>query len=584
VEVDEFMRLSKAFIHTLYEAPKDAEVISHILLLRGGYIYPVAAGIYALLPLGHRVVQNISRVVREEMNRIDGVELTMPVLNPAELWKETGRYFDIGEELIRLKDRKQREFVLAMTHEEVVTDIARKFIRSYRDLPFMLYQIQTKIRDEARPRAGVIRLREFLMKDAYSFHRDFDDLDEYYPKVYDAYRKIFERCGLRTAAIEADSGIMGGSGSHEFMLESPNGEDQFVLCSHCGYQANTEKAVGVKPRIQELKDPKSAPPLEKVHTPNIKTISDLMEFFGISRDQFVKSVAYLADGKLVLAAIRGDFEISETKLRNHLKAIKMEMAPEEVLLDKGYHPGFLSPIGMNDPDISVVIDSSLGDGGLMVAGANEEDYHYKNVVPGRDFDNSTTVDIAEVRKGDVCAQCGQGKLEIRRGIELGHTFKLGTKYTDENSMNVTYLDDHGKERRVVMGCYGIGIERLMAAVVEKWHDENGIIWPVSIAPYDIYLIVIGKGEEEKNLGEKMYDTLSSDFEILWDDRSESPGVKFKDADLIGIPFRVVISTKLLKENAVEVKVRETGEVFKSAPEEVSGKLIELKEKMRTSLR
>ncbi len=578
------MKLSKAFIHTLYEAPKDAEVISHILLLRGGYIYPVAAGIYALLPLGHRVVQNISQIVREEMNSIDGVELTMPVLNPAELWKETGRYFDIGEELIRLKDRKQRDFVLAMTHEEVVTDIARKFIRSYRDLPFMLYQIQTKIRDEARPRAGVIRLREFLMKDAYSFHRNFDDLDEYYPRVYDAYRRIFERCGLRTAAIEADSGIMGGSGSHEFMLESPNGEDQFVVCSHCGYQANTEKAVGLKPIMEELDDLENAPSIEKVHTPGIKTISDLMEFFGIERDQFVKSVAYMADGRLVLAAIRGDFEISETKLRNHLKAIKMEMAPEEILLEKGYHPGFLSPIGISDPEITVVIDTSLESRRLMVAGANEVDYHYKNVVPGRDFDNSSTVDIAEVREGDVCAQCGKGKLEIRRGIELGHTFKLGTKYTDEKSMNVTYLDDQGEERRVVMGCYGIGIERLMAAVVEKWHDENGIIWPVTVTPYDVYLIVIGKGEDEKKLGEKIYRRLGERFEVLWDDRSESPGVKFKDADLIGIPFRVVISTKLLKENAVEIKIRDSGEVCKCAPEDLLEKLLDFKEKMKNSLR
>ncbi len=578
------MKLSKAFIHTLYEAPKDAEVISHILLLRGGYIYPVAAGIYALLPLGHRVVQNISQIVREEMNSIDGVELTMPVLNPAELWKETGRYFDIGEELIRLKDRKQRDFVLAMTHEEVVTDIARKFIRSYRDLPFMLYQIQTKIRDEARPRAGVIRLREFLMKDAYSFHRNFDDLDEYYPRVYDAYRRIFERCGLRTAAIEADSGIMGGSGSHEFMLESPNGEDQFVVCSHCGYQANTEKAVGLKPIMEELDDLENAPSIEKVHTPGIKTISDLMEFFGIERDQFVKSVAYMADGRLVLAAIRGDFEISETKLRNHLKAIKMEMAPEEILLEKGYHPGFLSPIGISDPEITVVIDTSLESRRLMVAGANEVDYHYKNVVPGRDFDNSSTVDIAEVREGDVCAQCGKGKLEIRRGIELGHTFKLGTKYTDEKSMNVTYLDDQGEERRVVMGCYGIGIERLMAAVVEKWHDENGIIWPVTVTPYDVYLIVIGKGEDEKKLGEKIYRRLGERFEVLWDDRSESPGVKFKDADLIGIPFRVVISTKLLKENAVEIKIRDSGEVCKCAPEALLEKLLDFKEKMKNSLR
>ena len=578
------MKFSRAFIHTLYEVPREAEVISHILLLRGSFIYPVAAGIYALLPLGHKVVQKINTVVRQEMNAVDGVELTMPVLNPAELWKETKRYFNIGGELIRLRDRKQRDFVLAMTHEEIVTDIARRFIKSYRDLPFMLYQIQTKIRDESRPRAGVIRLREFFMKDAYSFHPDFEDLDAYYPRIYEAYRRIFERCGIKTVAIEADSGIMGGSGSHEFMLESPNGEDQFVFCPHCGYQANTEKAVGMKGKSEFSASDEKLPLMEKVATPNVKTISELMEFFNADRKHFMKTVAYLADGNLVLASIRGDFDISETKLQNHLKAIKMEIAPEESLFEKQLHPGFLSPIGLKGKGIRVILDSSLRSSGLFITGANEEDAHFRNVSPGRDFEVSEMVDIAEVRPGDVCARCEKGKLEIRRGIELGHTFKLGTKYTDRDSMDVIYLDPNGKEKRVVMGCYGIGIERLMAAVVEKWHDDNGIIWPNSIAPYDVYLIVIGKDPDVEERGDRIYEELKEHFEVLWDDRSDSPGVKFKDADLLGIPFRVVVSKKQLKEDAVEIKIRESGKVVKCPSDKLLETLDRLSAEMKDEVR
>lgn len=551
------MRYSKSFIHTLYEVPKEAETPSHIFLLRGSYVHPAAAGIYSLLPLGHRVAEKIKNIMREELNAIGGLEITMPVLNPAELWKKTKRYYDIGQELFRIKDRKEREFVLAMTHEEIVTDIAKQFLRSYRDLPVMLYQIQTKLRDEARPRAGLLRVREFFMKDAYSFHRDFEDLDAYYPKIFNAYLRIFARCGLRVVPIEADSGIMGGSGSHEFMLESPHGEDEFVVCTRCGYRANTEKAAGLKPSLGDL--PENPPAMEKVSTPAVKTIADLMKFFGAAEDRFLKTVAYEADGELALAVCRGDFAVSDTKLTNHLKAVRLEMASEELLASKGLIPGFLSPIGLKD--IRIVLDTSIDDRALFVAGGNEPDVHLKNVLLGRDFTAAERVDIAEVRSGDTCAQCGQGALEIRRGIELGHTFKLGIKYTMPETMDVTYLDGSGDKQRVIMGCYGIGVERLMASAVERWHDDSGMIFPITIAPFHIILSSLGQKQEVLDAAEELYKQLGARYEVLFDDRDESPGVKLKDADLLGIPVRVVVSQRLLKKSEVEVKVRSTGEVI-----------------------
>ena len=556
------MRYSQAFIHTIFEAPKDAETPSHILLLRGCYIHPVAAGVYSLLPLGQRVIGKVKKIIREELDGIGGLELTMPVINPAELWKKSRRYFDIGEELIRFKDRREREFVLAMTHEEVVTDISRQFMRSYRDLPVMLYQIQTKIRDEARPRAGLLRVREFFMKDAYSFHRDFEDLDAYYPRIYNAYLRIFARCGLEAVPIEADSGIMGGTGSHEFMLDSPQGEDRFVICTGCDYRANTEKAAGIKPALTQA--PEKSPAMEKAPTPDIKTIAGLMRFFDSSEDHFLKTVAYTADGSLVFAVVRGDFNVSPTKLANHLKAIHLDFAPEELLAKHGLHAGYLSPVGISN--VRIVFDTSVTGGALYIAGANEPDMHYRNVLPGRDFDLSGSVDIAEVREGDVCAACGRAGLQFRRGIELGHTFKLGTKYTAPDSMDVTYLDNSGEQHRIVMGCYGIGVERLMASVVERWHDESGIQFPITIAPFQIAITPIGKKPEIMEMAERIYNQLSGLFEVLYDDRDESAGVKLKDADLIGIPIRIVVSQKLQKNGEVEIKIRKTGEV-RICPEE-----------------
>ncbi len=554
------MRYSQSFIHTLFEAPKEAETPSHIFLLRGSFIYPIAAGLYSLLPLGHRVLRKIRRIIREELNAIGGLELSMPVVNPAELWKRTGRYFDIGDELIRFKDRRDREFVLAMTHEEVVTDIAKQFVRSYRDLPVMLYQIQTKIRDEARPRAGLLRVREFLMKDAYSFHPDFDDLDLYYPKIFNAYLRIFARCGLDSVPIEADSGIMGGTGSHEFMLESPSGEDHFFVCPGCGYSANSEKAVGIKP-ARSLAD--TAPAMDKVHTPGVKTISGLMEFFNLSEDHFLKTVACVADTHLVLAVVRGDFNVSATKLANHLKAVHLDFAPEKMLAEKGLYAGFLAPIGLKG--IRTVLDTSITEHTLYTAGANEPDMHFRNVLAGRDFECTDVADIAEVREGDRCAACGKANLEIRRGIELGHTFKLGTKYTAPDSMDVTYLDSSGGANRVVMGCYGIGVERLMASVIEKWHDNSGMQFPFTVAPFHIIVSQLGKKPEITEMAERIYSRLSASYEVLFDDRDESAGVKLKDADLLGIPIRIVVSQKLQKTGEAEVKIRKSGEV-KICPE------------------
>ena len=573
------MRYSSYFIHTLFEVPKEAETPSHILLLRGCYIYPVAAGVYSLLPLGHRVAEKIKNIIREELNGIAGIEITMPVLNPAELWKKTKRYYDIGAELIRIKDRKDREFVLAMTNEETVTDIARHFLRSYRDLPVMLYHIQTKIRDEARPRGGLLRIREFFMKDAYSFHRDFADLDAYYPRIFNAYLRIFARCGVDSIPIEADSGIMGGSGSHEFMLESPNGEDRFVVCTHCDYRANTEKAEGVKASLEKPAAP--PPPMEKIATPGVKTIADLMRSFNTGEANFLKTVAYDADGELVLAVIRGDYTVSATKLTNHLQAIHVDLASEERLTAKGFHAGFLSPVGAMG--VRVVMDTSVEEGNVFVAGANERDAHFKNVWAGRDFTIGEQTDLAEVREGDLCAKCHQGTLRIGRGIELGHTFKLGTKYTAPDTMDVTYLDPAGEQQRVIMGCYGIGVERLMASVVERWHDDSGIIFPATIAPFQIVVVAIGKNPEVLEAAEKLYEGLHRRYEVLYDDRDESAGVKLKDADLLGFPVRVVVSPKLLKENKVEIKVRQTGEVIICPQGDLETTLNQLLEKLQPSL-
>jgi prolyl-tRNA synthetase len=509
------------------------------------------------------------------MDAAGGSELLMPVVNSADLWKETGRYGTIGGELVRFKDRKGAEFVLAMTHEEVVTDMARHYIKSYKDMPFMVYQIQTKIRDEIRPRGGLIRVREFIMKDAYSFHPDEEGLEAFYPRMYTTYDRIFRRCGLTPVPIEADSGIMGGSGSHEFMLSCDHGEDVMALCDACDYRANLDKGTGRKPT--PLKSaPDDIPPMEKVHTPDVKTIQELTEFFSVTHEQFLKSVAYLADGELVIGIIRGDFEINEAKLTNLLKCHTLELADEAALSDRGIAAGFISPVGIEN--IRILIDETVLSVPAFIAGANETDYHFRHVAPGRDFPVPETVDIAQIRENDPCGRCEKGRLHLQRCVELGHTFKLGTKYTD--AMQVTYLDEKGDSRMVVMGCYGLGIERLMAGIVEACHDEAGIIWPAAVAPADIYLLGIGKTLASETV-EAFYDRLRRSFSVIYDERDESPGTKFKDADLIGLPLRVVVSEKHLANDQFELKVRKTGDVrllpIASMEEEITAALRRLKE-------
>ena len=528
---------------------------SHQMLVRAAFVKPLSAGIYSYLPLGWRVIRKIESIMRDEMDRIEGQEIHMPVLNPAELWKETCRYDEIGPDLIRFEDRAGRDYVLAMTHEEVVTDLARRELRSYRQLPFMVYQIQTKVRDEARPRGGLVRMREFLMKDGYSFHEDFSDLDTYYPRVYQAYLNVFHRCGLEVMAVEADPGMMGGSGSHEFIMLNQAGEDSIVICRQCGYSANVEAAKASKdPTVGAAQPPSAEGPVEVVSTPGIKTIQQLTEFFGLPADRFLKTVVYNAGGKLVAVVIRGDLDVNEAKLVGALQRADLRLASDEELAAAGIVPGYVSPVGLNG--VKVVADDSVTTGGSYIAGANRPDTHLRNVTYPRDFQAGIVADVALAQAGQRCLTCG-GDVEVSRGIEVGHTFKLGLKYS--KAMGVGFLNAEGKEMPVVMGCYGIGLDRLLAAAVEQNHDERGIIWPESIAPFQVHLIGLGLDNAEVAAqSEKIYNDLTAaGVEVLFDDRFESAGVKFTDADLIGIPLRVTVSPRTLSKASVEVKPRKS---------------------------
>jgi prolyl-tRNA synthetase len=543
------LRLSKLFGNTLREVPAEAEMTSHQLLLRAGMIRQLAAGIYTYLPLGWRVLRKIENVMREEMNAIGGQEMRMPAVHPAELWQETGRYFEAGPVLVRFRDRNQRELVLGITHEEVITDLARREIDSYRQLPFMIYQIQTKFRDEPRSRGGLIRVREFTMKDGYSFHADRDDLDSYYPEVHRAYLNIFHRCGAEVLVVEADPGLMGGAASHEFMLVNEAGEDTLIICDGCDYAANAESAVARRTEIQ--KDPQRAP--EEVATPDMTTIEEVAGYLGIGPEQTLKAIFYMAGDELVFVTIRGDLEVNETKVANMLGAPELRLAVEEEVSAAGIVAGYASPIGQQGK-VRIVADESITLGSNFVAGANKEGYHLRNVNYPRDFEVDFLGDIAAVQEGDLCPRCG-GELRTTRGIELGHIFKLGSKYSE--ALGATFLDSEGRSLPVVMGCYGIGTGRLMAAVVEQRHDEQGIIWPVSIAPYHVHLIALGRGPEVVNAADSLYEQLlSKGYEIVYDDRDESAGVKFNDADLIGIPLRFVVSSRSLRAGGVEVKRRD----------------------------
>jgi prolyl-tRNA synthetase len=559
------MLYTRYFIPTLKETPSDAEVISHQLMLRAGMIRKLAAGIYNYLPLGLRSIRKFENIVREEMNRADAIEMLMPSVQPAELWQESERWAFYGKELLRFKDRKDTEFCMGPTHEEVITDMVRREIKSYRQMPVNFYQIQTKFRDEIRPRFGLMRGREFIMKDAYSFDVDSSAADISYEKMFSAYMRIFERCGLNFRAVEADTGSIGGSSSHEFMVLAESGEDAIVSCDSCRYAANVEKA---ESRPLKFSSKESPLPILKTSTPDMKAIVDVARFLGLPTDRTIKALVYCSDSDdFVMALLRGDHELNEIKLKNNLGWNDIRMATEEEVQSiTGSPTGFLGPIGLKE-NITIIADLSVQGMLNSVIGANEKDMHFTNANLERDFSVDRFIDLRIVDAGDACPRCKTGKLEMWRGIEVGHVFKLGTKYS--KALNASYLDADGKEQIIFMGCYGIGIGRTVAAAIEQNHDENGIIFPLPIAPFHCSVVAINtKDSGVMAASEEIYLKLERlGIEVLFDDRDERPGVKFKDNDLIGIPLRIVVGSKGLAENKVEVKIRATGEVLSLPIEE-----------------
>lgn len=549
------MRVSHLYAPTLRETPADAEVISHQLMLRAGMIRKVAPGIYNYLPLAWRVLRKVSQIIREEMDAKGGQELMMPIAQPAELWKETGRWDVYGDEMFRLKDRHGRDFCLGPTHEEMITTLVRQDVRSYRQLPILLYQIQDKFRDEIRPRFGLMRGREFIMKDLYSFDRDDEGLNKSYWDMHDAYSRTFTRCGLTFRAVEADSGAIGGSGSHEFMVLANSGEDDVCFCDKCNYGANTERA-----EMHVIEAAQEAPKeLEIVNTPNCKTMEEVAEFLGFTPEHAIKALAFYSDKGPVLALVRGDHEVNEIKLKNKLDCLFLTMADASVINDlMGSAGGYLGPIGISKETI-VVADHTVMKMCNTECGANKLDHHYINVNPGRDFKPNIVADIRLIKKGDPCPRCGE-PVDIKRGIEVGHIFKLQTKYS--KSLNTIFVDENGEEKPMVMGCYGIGVGRTMAASIEQNNDKDGIIWPKAIAPYHVAIVPVSYADDaQREVAERMYKELNAaGLETVLDDREERAGVKFKDADLIGYPIRITIGPKTLKENKVECRVRKTGEV------------------------
>lgn len=550
------MRQSQAFIPTLREVPADAEVKSHQLLLRAGFIRQSASGVYTFLPLGQRVLQKIEAIIREEMNRIGGMELLMPALQPAELWQQSGRWYSYGPELMRLKDRHERDFALGPTHEEMITAIVRDEVKTYKRLPLVLYQIQTKFRDEKRPRFGLLRGREFMMKDAYSFHTSKESLDETYNDMYNAYSNIFRRCGLNFRAVIADSGAIGGKDTHEFMVLSDIGEDTIAYSDASDYAANIEMAPVVTTYEKSSEPPAE---LKKVATPGQKTIDEVASYLQVSPERCIKSLLFNVDGRYALVLVRGDHEANEVKVKNVLDATVVELAtPEETERVMGAPVGSLGPIGVSEA-VMVIADHAVAAIVNGVCGANEEGYHYIGVNPDRDFAVSQYADLRFVQEGDPSPD-GKGTIRFARGIEVGHVFKLGTKYSE--AMNAVYLDENGQTKTMIMGCYGIGVSRLVAAIAEQFADENGLVWPASVAPFHIHLLTANaKSDEQRALAEEWYEKLGqAGFEVLYDDRPERAGVKFADSDLIGIPVRVTVG-KRAGEGIVEVKVRKTGETF-----------------------
>jgi prolyl-tRNA synthetase len=543
------MRLTEMLVPTLRETPAEAEVVSHKLLLRAGFIRRTATGIYTYLPLGMRVMKKIMNIIREEMDRQGGQEILMPVMQPAELWLESGRWHVYGPELMRFKDRHNRDFCLGPTHEEVITALVRGEIKSYKQLPQLMYQIGNKYRDERRPRFGLMRGREFIMKDLYSFDRDEAGLDISYKKMYDAYTKIFTRCGLTFRPVEADSGAIGGSATHEFMVLADSGEATILYCDTCSYAANVEKVPAAIPEQSNV----SPLAMEEVNTPKAHTVEQVTEFLGVTAQQVIKTLIYKTDQEIVAALVRGDRELNEIKLYNLLGCLTLELADAETVMNvTGAPVGFAGPVNLKD--IKIIADPEVANIINGVAGANKGDTHLTNVNPGRDFKIDQVHDIRTVGAGEKCPQCS-GKLIEAQGIEVGQVFKLGDKYSKD--LKAHFLDENGKEKPIIMGCYGIGVGRTMAATVEQNYDENGIIWPVQIAPYHAVVVPVNaKDEKMLSMAENIYQQLlAAGVEAVLDDRLERPGVKFKDADLIGYPVRVVIGKKAVENDEVEVHQR-----------------------------
>lgn len=546
------MRMSEAFVPTLREVPAEAEIVSHKLALRAGLLRRSSAGVYTHLPLGYRTLKKIMQIIREELDAIGAQELMLPIVQPAELWKESGRWDAYGAEMFRLKDRHDREYCLGPTHEEIITALVAAEVDSYRQLPLSLYQIQNKYRDEIRPRFGVIRGREFIMKDAYSFDTDPEALDVTYKRFYEAYERIFSRCGLTVHAVEADSGAIGGSHTHEFMVLAEVGEDRIVHCPSCGYAANVEKAEAV-PTPWPVTE--SGGEAEKVSTPNVKTIEELEAFLGVPANRMVKTLLYLADGKPVAALVRGDRELNEVKLTTALGAAQLEMAPPELIVElTGAPVGFAGPVGLKD--VHIIADHEVVGALDAVAGANEVDAHLRHLDWGRDFTAQQVTDLRTAVPGDTCPSCQQSQLEGASGIEVGQVFQLGTKYSE--ALGARFKDAEGKEQPIWMGCYGIGVTRTMAAIIEQHHDDDGIIWPVSVAPYQAVVVPIRAGDaDQMQAAQEVYEQLwAAGIDAILDDRDERPGVKFKDADLIGFPVRITVGPKALAEGRVEVLWRD----------------------------
>lgn len=552
------MIMSKMFGRTIREVPAEAEIDSHKLLLRAGLVRKMASGIYQYDPLAWRSMKKIQEILRSEMDGIGAQEINMPLAQPAELWQESGRWYSVGPEMARFKDRSGRDMVLAITHEEAVTDLVRNEINSYKQLPLVLYQIQMKFRDEARPRAGLIRVREFYMKDAYSFHRSEEDLDAYYEVMMQAYFRIFHRAGLNVITVKSDNGNIGGKISHEYMYVTPIGEDSLILCDQCGYAANQE----VAETLSWVNSQAEMLPLQEVFTPGSKTIAQVAAALEAEPQDCMKALFYVSKGQLIMIAIRGDLELNELKLKKTLDDANVRLASEEEAIRAGIVPGYASPIGFEG---RILVDASIAAGRNWIAGANKAEHHLRNVNLGRDFKAEGPYDLVSVKVGALCPVCGS-PLKEARGVEVGNIFKLGTKYS--SSMKATFLDENGENLPLVMGCYGIGLGRLLSCAIEEHHDEAGIIWPMTLAPYHVYLCSVGGNADVVAKADELYqEMLAAGIEVLYDDRDLRPGVKFNDADLIGLPIRVIVSARSLAAGQVELKERKKQEAVKLSLQE-----------------